>query len=134
VCLAVDLAIKDLFGTRNSNGRNLAAQLFAGLVGFLLDLRLGCGKLAFTLLDAGLFAIGNDFVRARMSLVKNAGCLMACFIDDLVSLRLRFKQFLLALVSSSETFLIGGQMNFMQNQTNTIMAIVWPMRVILIST
>ena len=28
----------------------------------------------------------------------------------------------------------GGQMNFMQNQTNTIMAIDWPMRVILIST
>ena len=35
---------------------------------------------------------------------------------------------------SSIEVMIGGQMNFMQNQTNTIIAIVWPMRVILIST
>mgnify|MGYP000561985064 CR=1 FL=1 len=35
---------------------------------------------------------------------------------------------------SSSAARIGGQMNFMQNQTNTIIAIDWPMRVMLIST
>jgi len=105
VRLRVDLAFQDLLGAGNGDRRNLATQLFASLVGFLLDLRLGCSKLPLAFLDASAFAVGNDFVGTSMGLVKNTGSLLASIIDDLVSLRLCFNQFLLALVSSGETFL-----------------------------
>ena len=108
-----------------------------GLVGLLLDLGLGGGELTFTLLDAGILALGHDFVGAGVSLVEDARRLLARFGNDLVSLRFGLGQLLLALVRSSEAFLdlllplFEGvqdrwpEMNFMQNQTNTIIAIDW---------
>ena len=68
--LVVDLAFQDLLGRRDSDGRYLATQLFASLVGFLLDFGLRRSELTLALLDAGVFAIGNNFVGARMGLVE----------------------------------------------------------------
>ena len=142
---AVDLAIQDLLGTRNGNRRDLAAQFLTRPVGFLFDLGLGCDKLAFAFLDPVFLALRNDRVgpacawsrmpvacflaSATMSPAWASACSSLCW-----PLSAAARPSSICACRSSSATRIGGHMNFIQNQTNTIMAIVWPKRVIFIST
>ena len=87
-----------------SRFRIFSAPAIAGMVRLLLDLGLGRGELALTLLDAGRFAFGDDLVRTRVRLVEDLRRLVARIRDDLLGFRLGRLERLLALVGRRETF------------------------------
>ena len=78
----IDLALENLFSTRKRNRRNLSTQLFARAVGLLLDLGFRRCKLTLALFRTIGLAVSNNLVRPCVSLIENAGRLLACFGDN----------------------------------------------------
>ena len=101
----IDLFAQNFLGAGNCQFRHLFAQLFPGAIGFLLDFGLRSGKLTLALLDARVFALGNDLVGASVRLVEDARRLLARFGDDLLRLGLGSLEGFLALVGSGKAFL-----------------------------
>jgi len=145
VRLRIDLAHEKLLCACYRTRRDLSAQLFASAIRFLFDFRARRLQLPLALPDAFRLALGHDLVGSCVCLVKNPAGLLSRIIHNGRSFLLRVIEALLTALGaaspsaifvcrSSIAFMTGGQMNLMVNQTNTIIAIVWPSRVMFMST
>ena len=100
--LGVDLAAQNLFCAGDRDSRDLATQLFACAVGFLLDLGSRRSQLALTLLNAIRLPFGHNFVGPGMRLVKDAARLLTGFLNDFFSLRFGLFEAVLAALGGSK--------------------------------
>ena len=100
--LRVDLAQQDFLGAGKCHRRHLAAQFLAGTVRLGLDFGLCRGDLPLTFLRTRGLAVGEDFVRARVGLVKDACRLAPGIGNDLFGLGACLLQLLFAAIGGGE--------------------------------